>query len=223
MASTKYSRRALFLSAAGLLTAGCAGNPILRSVKSAASRAAGLPQDVEIDRATIAKIPYATIRAKFGGGPTSLLVLNSTDGLNRDWVASDNTLLVTRTGRLVKTYGFAENLRRVAFDGPDPLATRPQSIDGTVRYGMRYDLETSALNVVDVTSRLEPVGPETITIAGLDFKTLHLREKCKVPTIRWHFENNYWVDVYDGFIWRSRQHFAKSLPALVIEVLKPAA
>ena len=223
MASTMYSRRALFLSAAGLLTAGCAGNPILQSVKSAASRAAGLPQDVEIDRATIAKIPYATITAKFGGGPTSLLVLNSTDGLNRDWVASDNTLLVTRAGRLVNTYGFAANLRRVAFEGVDPLAAHPQKIDGSVDYQMRYDLETKALNVVDVISRLEAVGPETITIADLDFKTVHLREKCRVPTIKWHFENDYWVDVYDGFVWRSRQHFAQGLPPLTIEVLKPSA
>ena len=223
MASTMYSRRVLFLSAAGLLTAGCAGNPILRSAKSAASRAMGLPQDVEIDRATIAKIPYATIRAKFGGGPTSLLILNSTDGQNRDWVASDNTLLVTRTGRLVKTFGFTENLRRVAFDGMDPLAVRPQSIDGSIRYGMQYDLDAGALNVVDVTSHLEAVGTETITIVGLDFKTLHLREKCKARGIKWHFENHYWVDIYDGFVWRSRQHFAKSLPPLTIEVLKPAA
>ncbi len=223
MTSTKFSRRVLLASAVGILVEGCAENPILRSVRSVASRAVGVPRDVEIDRATIAKIPYATIRARFGDGPAALLVLSATDGSTLDWTDSDRTLLVTRAGRLVQTYGFDQNLRRVAFDGMDPLTDRPQNISGMIRYGMRYDVQSKAINVVDVFSRLDVVGPETITIADIDFKTLHLRERCAAPALGWHFKNDYWVDIYDGFVWRSQQHFAKSLPPLTIEVLKPAA
>ena len=223
MTSAKFSRRALLTSAMGLLTAGCASNPIFRSVESVASRAAGMPRDLEIDRATIAKIPYATIRAKFGHGLTSLLVLDSTDGEKLNWVASDNTLLVTQSGRLIETFGFPEDLRHVAFAGADPLATAPQSIRAPVDYEMTYDLQTNARNVIDVASRLEPVSAETITIVGLTFKTMHLREHCRSRALKWHFHNDYWVDVYDGFVWRSKQHFARSLPPLTIDVLKPAA
>ena len=211
------------LAAAGLLTTGCARNPILQSVSGIATRTSGLPRDVEIDRATIAKIPYATIRARFGDGLTSLLLLRAYDGPELDWVASDNTLLVTSSGRLVKTVGFPEDLRRVAFEGADPLASAPQALTGPARYGMKYDLMTTALNVVHVESELEPVGPETITIADIDFKTMRLRERCRAAFVKWTFENEYWVDAYDGFVWRSRQHFARSLPPLTIEVLKPAA
>jgi Group 4 capsule polysaccharide lipoprotein gfcB, YjbF len=210
-------------AAAGLCMTGCAHNPILQSVSAATGRITGLPRDVKIDRATIAKIPYATIRARFGDGLTSLLLLRTDDDSELNWVASDNTLLVTRSGRLIKTVGFPEDLRRIAFDRADPLSDAPQALTGPARYAMKYDLMTTALNVIQVASDLEPVGDETITIAEIDFKTVHLRERCRAASPKWTFQNDYWVDAFDGFVWRSRQHFARSLPPLTIEVLKPAA
>jgi hypothetical protein len=210
-------------SAAGLLAAGCAGNPVFRTIESAAARATGMPRDVKIDRATIAKIPYATIQARFGGGPSALLVLNAYDGETLEWIDTDNNLLATRAGRLVKTVGFREDLRRVVLEGTDPLADAPQHLAGPARFSMRYDLMASTLDVVQLASRVEPMGEETITIAEIDFKTTRLRERCNAVSTKWAFNNDYWVDIYDGFVWRSRQHFAKSLPPLTIEVLKPAA
>ena len=223
MTAAKLTRRAVLTATAGLLTTGCARNSILQSISRAATSTTGLPKDVEIDRATIAKIPYATIRARFGDGLASLLLLRSNEGPEHHWVASDNTLLVTRFGRLVKTVGFPEDLRRVSFVGADPLAQAPQTLSNPVRYGMRYDLMTTLLNVIEVESDLEAKGEETITIANIDFKTLRLREQCHADGTNWAFHNDYWVDVYDGFVWRSRQHFARSVPPLTIEVLKPAA
>jgi len=210
-------------SAAGLLAAGCAGNPVLRTIESAAARATGMPRDIKIDRATIAKIPYATIQARFGGGPTALLVLNAYDGETLEWTDNDKNLLATRSGRLVKTVGFREDLRRVAFEGADPLSKAPQRLGAPANFSMRYDLMATTLDVVQLASRLERVGDETITIAEVDFKTTRLRERCNATSTKWSFDNDYWVDIYDGFVWRSRQHFAKSLPPLTIEVLKPAA
>lgn len=210
-------------SAMGLLTAGCAGNPVLRSMETVAARAAGLPRETEIDRATVAKIPYATIQAKFGDGPPTLLVLQAYDGAMLEWIDTKSTLLATRTGRLVKTVGFSEDLRRVYIEGSDPLASSPQKLDRMARFEMRLDLMSKTLDVVRLMSEIEPVGPETITIVGLDFKTVHLRERCRAVSTKWSFENEYWVDTYDGFVWRSTQHFAKSLPPLTIDVLKPAA
>jgi hypothetical protein len=213
----------MLTSAMGLLTAGCAGNPIVRSVESVAARAVGLPREAEVDRATVAKIPYATIQAKFGDGPATLLILQAYDGARLAWIDTKGTLLVTRTGRLIQTVGFPEDLRHVAIDGPDPLSAAPHDLKSTARIEMQYDLMTATLDVVRLTSRIEPVAPETITILGLDFKTVHLRERCHAVSAKWSFDNEYWVDAYDGFVWRSKQHFARSLPPLTIDVLKPAA
>ena len=70
---------------------------------------------------------------------------------------------------------------------------------------------------------MEIVERQKIVILDLDFDTILIREKSSARAVNWKFENLYWVDIYDGFVWKSRQHFVRGLPPMEIEVLKPPA
>ena len=74
-----------------------------------------------------------------------------------------------------------------------------------------------------VESTFERMGVEKRTIVELEFDLAMVRERVRARTIDWDHENTYWVDGTDGFVWKSRQHIARSFPPVDIEVLKPPA
>lgn len=182
----------------------------------------GIPDPV-IDRQEIANLPYATIAAKIGKGQKTVLVLSDRQQNDLHWVSSDGGLLVIRNGRLVKTAGFDDNMRQTIFEDADPLKSGDTDLDG--RRSLRVvdmDLDGRYLSV-PISSTFEVMGPETIEIVGLQFETILVREHNRSQTINWSFDNLYWLDPYDGYVWKSQQHFTRNLPPVNIEVLKPAS
>ena len=138
------------------------------------------------------------------------------------WVATDGAILVTRNGRLVQTSGFDDNIRKTLQEAPDPLASGRTDLGGmTTTRLLDMDLE-GTYQTVPILSSFEVIGPQRIEIAGLFFDTVLVREHNKSATINWKFDNLYWLDPYNGFVWKSIQYFTRNQPPVVIEVLKPA-
>ena len=217
------NRRHAMLWGASLLLSGCGLSP----VSSAAFRAmkiavAGAPS-VPLTREQITKIPYATMRAQIGKGPNSMLVLARKDGDYLYWVSADRATLVTKQGRIVETSGFPENLRATTAQGSDPVAGGLHTLDEPVTFSRSIDIDLEQNYGLRIDSLFEPLGSKQISIVGLDFRTLLVREQNDVRTLNWRFYNFYWVDADDGFVWKSRQHIARSFPPLIFEILKPAA
>ena len=73
-----------------------------------------------------------------------------------------------------------------------------------------------------IVSVFEPLGPITLTILEIEFDTVLVRERNTAKTMRWSYDNYYWVDAYDGFVWKSVQHIVRKFSPIEIEVLKPA-
>ncbi len=221
--STTLGRRQTLVLGASFLLSGCGLSP----VSSAAFRAlkiavAGIP-GAPLTREQITKIPYATLSAKIGKGPTSLLVLARKDADYLYWVSADRATLVTKHGRVVETSGFPENLRATAAQDLDPVANGLHRLDSPVAYSRTIDIDLKQNYGMRIDSVFEPVGPERISILDLDIRTLLVRETNIARTLNWQFYNYYWVDAEDGFVWKSRQHIARSFPPLIFEILKPAA
>jgi hypothetical protein len=74
-----------------------------------------------------------------------------------------------------------------------------------------------------VDSVFEKLGPRKVRIVELDFDTILVRERNVARTLKWRFENLYWVDPGDGFVWKSRQVIARGFAPVQFEILKPAA
>ena len=208
---------------AAFLLSGCGNLPVFTGAAEGLKFAvAGLP-DPPIQRAAITKLPYATMAAKIGKGPRALLVLGRYDGPDLHWISGDRAVIVTRGGRVVKTAGLPENLKDTRAFGDDPVASGLHRIETPVSFVRYVDIDRGRRYGLPIHSSFELVGKERITIVEVEFETVLVREINEARTINWDFENLYWADAFDGFVWKSRQHIARSYPAVDIEVLKPAA
>jgi hypothetical protein len=210
------------------LISGCAELPLIVNASEAIKFAVMGAPNTEITRETISKVPYATISAKIGSGPRSLLVLGKQENGNNHWFSADQAVIVTRFGRIVQTSGFPENLTHTVSRNPDPVnrvlhLNRRKSSSSKLRHIRMLDMETDKRFGVPVKSVFETVGPKEIEIAGIKIKTILVKEENTAFSINWSFTNFYWVDAFDGFIWKSRQHIARSFPPVDIELLKPAS
>ena len=217
------TRRNLVSLGGAFWLSACDISPVLRNAYDAARfLTIGMP-DVEISRAIVDNIPYASISAKVGKGPRSLLILGRYDGTDLHWLSADNATVVTRSGRVVKTSGFPENIRATHFHASDPIAQNLHKQGSQSQFSRSVDIDIGGLYGLVIDSNFRSHGNVTIEIADLSLRTILLEEVNTARTINWKFSNYYWIDVFDGFVWKSIQHIARSFPPIEIEVLKPAA
>jgi regulator of extracellular matrix RemA (YlzA/DUF370 family) len=220
-----FTRRAFLSCGIAALTAGCSSplqSPVFGNLVSAVRFTAfGMPE-VPIKRDVVATIPYASISAKIGRGPRGVLVLSHVENGDHHWISSDRAALVTRGGRIVKTAGLPELLKDTRASAVDPVGNSLHRLINGTTHLRAVDLEPDRAYDVIIKSVFEVVGEETITISEVDLEVIAIREYCEARTIRWSHANVYWADKFDGFVWKSRQHIARSFPAIDVEVLKPA-
>jgi len=224
MKGAHFNRRTVLSIGLGLCVGGCLDtldNPVLSNASTVAKNLIlGYP-DLAMKREAISKLPYASMAARIGRGPQSLLILSRLEGADQHWISPDRAVLVTRGGRVVKTYGFPENLRDTMTGPDDPVDRRLHLLAGPLEYTRRMALDVPSPYEVDVDSRFETVGPETITVFEVELETIVVRERNTARQVNWSFENTYWVDNIDGYVWQSTQHIARSFPPVVAQVLKP--
>jgi len=213
----------MLLSGAAFMLTGCTQSPVLANAAKALKFAfVGLP-DATFDRALVSKIPYASLSAKIGKGPRSLLILNRYSHDDRHWISADRAILVTRHGRVVKTAGFPENLLGTSNSQHDPVNRKLHKLKAPVQFSRTIDLDLDNNFGIPITSVFKPLGLRKIEIADLEINTYLVQESNVARIKNWSFNNYYWVDAFDGFVWKSRQHVARSFDPLDIEILKPPA
>ena len=210
---------------AGLLTTpltACGENPLaVNVVRAIRFSTIGLP-DVPISRDAVSKLPYASIAAKIGKGPRSLLILWRRERDDLHWISADAAVVVTRRGRVVKTAGLPENIRETIPVGPDPFSEGLHNLQAGTTFFRSVDLDPG-MTGMRIDSNYEVRGARSVRITEIDFETILIVERNVARTVNWSFENLFWIDPFDGFIWKSRQHIARAFPPVEIEVLKPAA
>ncbi len=211
------------LGAASLALAGCASDPILTSVAEgfAANRKA---RKQAYTPEAIRKLPYATMGVRVGKSRQALVVLarNVNDDLH--WVSTNKVLFVTRHGRLIRTNGLIKDVRTTRFGSSDPVQTGLQNISRDESLIRFMDLRPARDQDQDVpaTSVFRVKEEGVITILGRPQPVLRVEEHVSVWRWNWHVNNQYWVDLADGFVWRSRQHLVPQLEELELEIFKPA-
>lgn len=206
----------------GFVAAGCVESPVIKNAAQVARNALIGSPDLPLQRTTIANLPYASMIARVGKGPQALLILGRVHRDEQHWISTDRAAVVTRGGRVVRTFGFPENIRETRFAGEDPVDGHLHALSGPMPFTRYVDLEPERRYGVPIDSTFRSVGAERLRILELDFEVIQVRERNAARVVDWEFENIYWVDVGDGFVWRSRQHIARGFPALDYEILKPA-
>lgn len=207
---------------AGFLVSGCGADGVWGNAYESLKMAVMGAPELEISRERVDQTPYAMITVRIGKLPGAILVLSEQRGGANHWMSSNNISIVTSSGRLIRTVGLDRDLNLVRIEGYDPLASAPHRLDKKVQYSGYMEILRPQPDNFSMQCHLEPGDAVQITIAELQFDTIHMIENCRTST-GWKFKNHYWVDPYDGFIWQSRQHFLKGIPPMTIRVLKPAA
>lgn len=217
------SRRTFVVGTLGLAVCACGENPLARDLVTAYRYATvGLPGP-EITRETVNSLPYASIAARIGRGPRSLLVLWEVNDDVMTWVSADNASILTRHGRIVQTAGLPENIKVTGFPHPDPISRGIDYVmSGPRDYSRLLDVSGARQYGLEIVSTIKVIGPRRINITSIDFETILVEERCRARQISWNYTNRFWLDPADGFVWKSEQHAARSLPEFAIEVLKPA-
>jgi hypothetical protein len=215
------NRRHLLQALAALPIAACSTSPVLTTaLQNARVAAVGFP-DAPVTRAQVEASPYASVYARIGKGPRSLLVLAETDGAELRWLSADRAMLVTERGRIIKTAGLGKDLTATRFPRGDRLGERPAQLNGATMNRL-LDFQSRFQYGVQVISRFAVAGPEQITILDRTHDTVRVIEKSHCEQLDWSFENTWWLDPATGFVWQSRQWVTLDAPVFEVAVLKPA-
>ncbi|MBT3533597.1 MAG: YjbF family lipoprotein [Rhodospirillaceae bacterium] len=207
-----------------LFLGGCINSPIIGNAFDVAkAQVFGYP-DLPLRRSTIAKLPYASMTARVGEGPQALLLLARSQGDEQHWISGlDRSVLALRGGRVVKTFGFPENLKDTRADSIDPVDRLLHKLTQPIHHTRYLDLDVGPHYGLVIDSVFESLGPRKLRIVELDFDTILVRERNVARTLNWRFENLYWVDPADGFVWKSTQTIARGFPPVHFQILKPPA
>lgn len=223
MSSPVAIARRIFLVGAGASVCDACGHTYVTDIAQFLQTNLSKGDDLHVTRADIDRIKYACIAARMGDGPQVLLVLAPSDGDQLNWISAQREVLVTRRGRVVKTYGLPQDVKETVFLTSDPVGKPSGDFAATKELMRTLDLEPRHEDGVIVRSTFEPGGVEEIDILGDRLRTEVWRERGAAPQVNWEFVNQYWIDPASGFVWKSRQTAAPALPPIEIIVYRRPA
>ncbi|PSV18348.1 YjbF family lipoprotein [Photobacterium kishitanii] len=225
----------LLISTAALLLSGCSQK--ITSVNDTVRLAVQGSADIHKSAYTVAALPYASTYVRIDNQTQLFMVLALAESATAEtitntspktsppqlkWLASDNGMLVTQSGRIIKTVNLSTgNLLATQSQTPDPLAlglhlastptTWQRTIDWQPGYHIGYQLD----------SQFVFEQPEVLTINGNSVPVLRFRENVTVKQLDRHYSNTFWVDQTTGKVVKSQQYLAPSLPSVEMTILKP--
>lgn len=181
-----------------------------------------VPEVVELTRAQLDQIPFATISVGIeDGGRAYVVAVSDTNG-NVVYQDQSRRSLVFRGGLVVATEGLGYNLSAVKHQqGSDPVAEPRTLSEWPVLITRNYQFALRGTDDFQITVRCRyaPAVRETIEIVELTFEVARIEETCGNGARQ--FTNTYWVDSQTGFIWRSHQWIGPRQPHYLIEVIRP--
>lgn len=169
-------------------------------------------------------LPYASIAITRKGAARALMILGKVEDDELHWISADRAVLVTRNGRLTRTFGLPENILRTEFSDPDYFRKGglPQT-NPTANIRRRVvDFSPGNRYAVVVNSSLELAGEEIITIGKRQHQTWRYEERCSAAELGWQCINSYWLDA-QGTPWRTTQTIGPQSAPMILEITKPFA
>ncbi len=176
----------------------------------------GFEENTLISRQLVDDIPYASMTLKIGKGPKGLMILESLRGDEQIWVSSDSVYIVILNGRVIKTEGLENNLKRVFIPKIDFNEVVDKQTLTTTAF---YSYTNPVLNNLRLELIYSVKGKEEITILEKSYNLELIEERVINKELGWDFLNLYWVDT-DGFVWKSVQTILPKIPEFMMEVTK---
>ena len=211
--------RILIFSLTGLFLQGC--TPSQQSMVETFSASLRGAPDVTVADDDIRSLPYSTMYLRLNGGQRIFVVLGYRENGLDKWLTQDRAVIVTRSGRLVKTVGLRSNLLEVTNLDGDPLMNAARLHNGArwqrdVRWSEEGEPRSARL-----ISTFTPAGDAVLTIAGQRVDTQVWRESVRafVPQREW--QNTFWIEKTTGLVRQSQQMIGAGVLPAETMLLKP--
>ncbi|MEH6825215.1 MAG: YjbF family lipoprotein [Motiliproteus sp.] len=204
----------------GLLS-GCSGSSALSSAVNLLELSIVGNTEAAYSDDYVRNLPYASISVKIGKGQKSLLVLGKIEANQYYWYSADRAILVTESGRIVKTRGLETDLSLSSSRTPDPLMAIQKDANGEQMAPYTRLLDYSRHEVFGVAQRfsLRRVTAEQVELLGDTYTADRYEEQFEVKALDWSEANQYWLDTQTRRLLKSVQFFAPDSPSVTIEYL----
>jgi hypothetical protein len=178
-------------------------------------------QKVELTRAQLDEIPFATIALTFGEGQRTFLVPLADNGGYLNYLDSGGRGVVMLEGAVTGTQALGQDLEAVRHEADDPVANLTPVADwpGQVYRDYQFAERDGRDYSITLSCVFERVVTETIDIIELDFEVVRISEIC--TNARRQVINTYWADAETGFIWKSKQWLGPNLEPATVEIIRP--
>lgn len=175
----------------------------------------------KIERKMAADLHYASIGVTIDDNPQFLFVLASQNAMGELYTLGYQVSVVLRGGRIIRTQGLIQDVLGGRWEGEDIVLTAARS--NVPASGVRwFELNTRGIGTHEAQCTATGLGVEMVTILGTPIPARHVKEDCKVSTLKWEFTNDFWVAPDTGQVWMSVQHVGPKGNPLIIEQFRPA-
>lgn len=144
---------------------------------------------------------------KSGERPVATMALAFIENGRYKWLSSDDAMLITEKGRIVKSLGFDNDVLYVTNLSSDPLKTLPSRIDNSRVWKRIIDAEPDYFGV-NAKSSFNLLLNEKIEIQGHVFTVDLVTEDIAFNSAKHgssHWQNLYWLDSKTKALLQSRQ------------------
>ncbi len=161
------------------------------------------------------EIPYASMMVTIGKGAPALMILESINGDETNWLSADNVFFRIKKGKIVQTSGLLNNLVRI--ESPEYSFNLRQVNNDKFYYYYSYD-KPKADNIKLIISK-KIKSFEKVSILDKEMELLLVEEELINRYLGWKIKNKYWIDK-EGFVWKSIQTISPKIPPIEISVTK---
>jgi Protein of unknown function (DUF2886). len=177
--------------------------------------------DVTVADEEIQALPYSTMYLRLNDGQRIFVVLGYRENDLNKWLTQDRAMIVTRSGRLVKTVGLHSNLLEVTNLAGDPLVNGAALHSGMqwprdLRWSEEGELRSARLN-----STFTLAGEAVLTIAGQNIDTQIWQENVQSTVPKREWQNTFWIEKTTGLVRQSQQMMGAGVLPAEITLLKP--
>lgn len=161
--------------------------------------------------------PWERIYAQLNGKGRSVLVLAFRENNHDKWIAADRALinLDNRSGRVISTLGFDNDLLYVSNTQQDPLLS-PNTLSNTNEWHRITDWKPHNQSGYALQSTFSECPAETLTFFDFAFATRCVHEQTTMIQTNKRFDQYFWYDLRSGQLIRSIQRLSPSWPELEI-------
>ena len=225
----------LLISATALFVSGCSQK--ITSINDTVRIAVQGTADIHKSANTIAALPYASTYVRIDNQSQLFMVLALAESATGEtvttpssktsppllkWLASDHGMLVTQSGRIVKTVNLAAgNLSTTTSKTVDPLTLGLHLATTPTTWQRHIDWQPGYHNGYQLDSQFVFDQPEVLTINGKSVPVLRFSENVTIKQLDRHYSNTFWIEQRTGKVVKSQQYIAPDLPSVEMTILKP--